>query len=66
MRSLQSLLGVSRRVLSGLINAGFVHPSRGRRNELRFSFQDVVVLRTAFQLRSAKISSQKFFAPWRD
>ena len=59
LRSLQSLLGVSRRVLSGLIEAGFVHPARGRRNELRFSFQDVVVLRTAFQLQSAKVSSRK-------
>ncbi|MFL9898920.1 tetratricopeptide repeat protein [Paraburkholderia fungorum] len=59
LRSLQSLLGVSRRVLSGLIDAGFVHPARGRRNELRFSFQDVVILRTAFQLQSAKVASRK-------
>lgn len=59
LRSLQSLLGVSRRVLTGLIDAGFVQPSRGRRNELRFSFQDVVILRTAFQLQSAKIASRK-------
>jgi tetratricopeptide (TPR) repeat protein len=59
VRRLQSLLGVSRRVLSGLISAGFVTPSRGPRNELRFTFQDVVVLRTAFQLQSAKISSRK-------
>ena len=59
LRSLQSLLGVSRRVLTGLIDAGFVQPTRGRRNELRFTFQDVVVLRTAFQLQSAKIASRK-------
>jgi tetratricopeptide (TPR) repeat protein len=59
LRSIQSLLGVSRRVLSGLIAAGFVQPARGRRNELRFTFQDVVVLRTAFQLQSAKIASRK-------
>ena len=59
VRKLQSLLGVSRRVLSGLIAAGFVTPSRGPRNELRFTFRDVVVLRTAFQLQSAKISSRK-------
>ncbi|MFT4438848.1 tetratricopeptide repeat protein [Caballeronia sp. 15715] len=59
LRTLQSLLGVSRRVLSGLIDAGFVQPSRGRRNELRFSFQDVVLLRTAFQLQSAKFASGK-------
>jgi tetratricopeptide (TPR) repeat protein len=59
VRKLQSLLGVSRRVLAGLIDAGFVTPSRGSRNELRFTFRDVVVLRTAFQLQSAKISSRK-------
>ncbi|MEA3104212.1 tetratricopeptide repeat protein [Caballeronia mineralivorans] len=59
LRSLQSLLGVSKRVLTGLIDAGFVQPTRGRRNELRFTFQDVVVLRTAFQLQSAKIASRK-------
>jgi hypothetical protein len=59
LRSLQSLLGVSRSVLTGLIDAGFVQPARGRRNELRFTFQDVVVLRTAFQLQSAKIASRK-------
>jgi tetratricopeptide (TPR) repeat protein len=58
-RRLQSLLGISRRVLAGLISAGFVTPSRGARNELRFRFQDVVVLRTAFQLRSAKMSPRK-------
>lgn len=59
LRSLQSLLGVSKRVLAGLIEAGFVNPSRGTRGELRFSFRDVVVLRTAFQLQSAKIASRK-------
>jgi tetratricopeptide (TPR) repeat protein len=59
VRKLQSLLGVSRRVLAGLIDAGFVTPSRGSRNELRFTFRDVVVLRTAFQLQCAKISSRK-------
>jgi tetratricopeptide (TPR) repeat protein len=59
LRSLQSLLGVSRSVLTGLMDAGFVQPTRGRRNELRFTFQDVVVLRTAFQLQAAKISSRK-------
>ncbi|WP_370469751.1 tetratricopeptide repeat protein [Caballeronia sp. SBC2] len=59
LRSLQSILGVSRRVLSGLIDAGFVQPTRGKRNELRFTFQDVVLLRTAFQLQSSKIPSRK-------
>jgi tetratricopeptide (TPR) repeat protein len=42
-----------------LIEAGFVQPERGSRNELRFSFQDVVLLRTAFQLQSANIPSRR-------
>jgi tetratricopeptide (TPR) repeat protein len=58
LRDLQSLLGVSRRVLSGLVAAGFVSPSRGHRNELRFSFRDVVLLRTACQLQSARIPTR--------
>jgi tetratricopeptide (TPR) repeat protein len=62
VRKLQSLLGVSRSVLAGLIEAGFVTPARGPRNELRFTFQDVVLLRTAFQLQSARISSRKILA----
>jgi tetratricopeptide (TPR) repeat protein len=62
VRKLQSLLGVSRSVLAGLIDEGFVTPTRGPRNELRFTFQDVVLLRTAFQLQSARISSRKILA----
>ncbi len=59
MRSIQQMLGISRRVISGLIDAGFVAPSRGPRNEYRFSFQDVVLLRTAYELQAAKIPSRK-------
>lgn len=59
LRSLQSLLGVSRRVLTGLVEAGFVTPARGPRNELRFSFHDAVLLRTAYQLQMANIPSRK-------
>jgi tetratricopeptide (TPR) repeat protein len=53
------MLGVSRRVVSGLVDAGFVTPSRGPRNQLQFTFQDVVLLRTALQLRAAKIPPRK-------
>jgi tetratricopeptide (TPR) repeat protein len=53
------MLGVSRRVVSGLVAAGFVTPSRGPRNRLQFTFQDVVLLRTALQLRAAKIPARK-------
>jgi tetratricopeptide (TPR) repeat protein len=59
LRSLEEMLGLSRSVISGLISAGFVSPARGPRNEYRFSFQDVVLLRTAHHLRSANIPPRR-------
>src|SRR5215212_4416794 len=59
VRDLQSMLGISRTVIGNLIASGFVAPSRGRRNEYRFTFQDVVLLRTAYSLREAKIPARK-------
>lgn len=50
------MLGVSPGVVRSLVRAGFVSPARGPRNELRFSFRDVVLLRTAHALRTAKIA----------
>jgi tetratricopeptide (TPR) repeat protein len=47
LRHVEGMLGLGRGVIAGLIDAGFVAPSRGRRNEYRFTFQDVVLLRTA-------------------
>jgi tetratricopeptide (TPR) repeat protein len=58
-RELQSMLGVSRHVVAGLVAAGFVTPARGPRREYRFTFQDVVLLRTALQLRAARIPPRK-------
>lgn len=49
------LTGLSRSIVSGWIDAGFVSPTRGRRREYRFSFQDLVVLRAAQGLKAAKI-----------
>ena len=55
LREVERLLGLPRSVVSGLIEAGFVAPTRGRRREYRFTFQDLVVLRTAQGLSEAKI-----------
>ena len=55
LREVERLLGLPRSVVSGLIDAGFVAPTRGRRREYRFTFQDLVVLRTAQGLSEAKI-----------
>jgi tetratricopeptide (TPR) repeat protein len=59
IRSIQEMLGLSRGVISSLIAAGFVRPTRGMRNEYRFTFQDVVLLRTAAELQAAQIAPRK-------
>lgn len=55
----QDTLGLSRTVIRRLIEQGFVSPARGARNELRFSFQDLVLLRTAYGLQRADIPPRK-------
>jgi tetratricopeptide (TPR) repeat protein len=55
LRGIQQMLGISRGVIVGLVSAGFVSPTRGHRNEYRFTFQDVVLLRTAYSLQQAHI-----------
>jgi tetratricopeptide (TPR) repeat protein len=59
LRSIREMLGLSRTVLTGFIDAGFVTPARGPRNEYRFTFQDVVLLRTAQGLQAASIPPRK-------
>jgi predicted Zn-dependent protease len=59
LRDIQSMLGISRTVLSGLIASGFVTPTRGKQREYRFTFQDVVLLRTAHSLQAAQIPPRK-------
>ena len=59
LRGIQSMLGISRSVISGLIASGFVTPTRGPRREYRFTFQDVVLLRTAYGLQKADMAPRK-------
>lgn len=56
---LPALLGLSRTAVAALVAAGFVTPSRGPRGQLRFGFQDVVLLRTAHRLRAAGIAPRR-------
>lgn len=65
VRGIQEMLGLSRGVISGLIASGFVTPRRGSRNEYRFSFRDVVLLRTAVDLQAARIAPRKIVAALR-
>ena len=59
LKRVQELLGLSRTVIAGLVAAGFVSPERGPRNEQRFTFQDLLLLRTAHALQRADIPPRK-------
>ena len=59
LRRVQAMLGLSRGIVTGLIAEGFVTPTRGRRNEWRFSFQDLMLLRTAHALHASKIPPRR-------
>jgi tetratricopeptide (TPR) repeat protein len=59
LRRVQQMLGLSRHVVEGLIAQGFVLPTRGPRNEWRFSFQDLALLRTAHALAASKIPPRR-------
>jgi len=65
IRGIQEMLGLSRGVIAGLIASGFVAPSRGPRNEYRFTFREVVLLRTAVALQAAKIPPRRILASLR-
>ncbi|HWV89384.1 MAG TPA: MerR family transcriptional regulator, partial [Burkholderiales bacterium] len=59
MREVEKLLRLPRSTIRALVQAGFVTPSRGPRNALRFSFQDLIVLRTAQALAAAKVPAKR-------
>ena len=59
LRRVQAMLGLSRRTLGGLIDQGFVTPTRGGRNEWRFTFQDLMLLRTAHALQQQNIPPRR-------
>jgi hypothetical protein len=55
----ERLLRVPRATLRALVAAGFVTPARGPRNAWRFSFQDLIVLRTAQALADAHVPQRR-------
>ncbi|MBA2352237.1 MAG: tetratricopeptide repeat protein [Burkholderiales bacterium] len=58
LREVQQIAGLTRSVIAGFIQAGFVEPALGKRREYRFTFQDLIVMRAAQGLASAKISAR--------
>jgi tetratricopeptide (TPR) repeat protein len=59
IRDVERLLGLSRALVQGFVDAGFVAPARGQRNEALFTFQDLILLRAAQGLAAVKIPARK-------
>ena len=59
VQDVERVLRLSRGTIRGLVQAGFVKPSRGARREYRFSFQDLIVLRAARALIDAKVPRRR-------
>lgn len=59
VREVQELLRLPRSTIRALVEAGFVSPARGPRNAWRFSFQDLIVLRTAQALVAASVPRKR-------
>src|SRR6266571_9201908 len=59
VRDVEKLLRLPRSTLRALIEAGFVSPTRGPRRAWLFSFQDLIVLRTAQALAAAKVPAKR-------
>src|SRR5262245_52754077 len=59
VQEVERVLRLTRSTIRGLIDAGFVKPERGARREYRFSFRDLIVLRTARALIEAKVPRKR-------
>jgi tetratricopeptide (TPR) repeat protein len=59
VRDVERLLNLSRSTIHSLVKAGFVSPARGPRRSLLFSFQDLIVLRTAQALAAARVPAKR-------
>ena len=58
-RDLQRLLGIGPSSVRSLIRAGHVRPRKGARGRLQFSFQDLIILRTARSLTGANVPTRR-------
>jgi tetratricopeptide (TPR) repeat protein len=65
-REVARLLGLSPMQVRSQARAGFLRPDRGPRNDYRFSFQDLVLLRTARELARARVPPHRIRRVLRD
>ena len=66
VRDVERLLRLSRGTIRSLIAAGFVAPARGPRSAWRFSFQDLILLRTAQALADAQLPRRRIMRSLRE
>ena len=66
VREVEKLLRLPRSTIRALIDAGFVSPERGPRKAWRFSFQDLIVMRTAQALVAAKVPAKRITRSMRE
>ena len=66
VHDVQRLLRLPRSTIRSLVHAGFVTPSRGARGAWRFSFQDLIVLRTAQALVEANVPARRITRSMRE
>lgn len=66
VREVAKLLRMPRSTIHSLVKAGFVTPVRGPRRSWQFSFQDLIVLRTAKALAEAKVPKKRITHAVRD
>jgi tetratricopeptide (TPR) repeat protein len=59
VRDVERLLRLPRSIIRSLVASGFVTPARGPRNAMLFSFQDLIVLRTAQELSAALVPRRR-------
>ena len=60
-REVADLIGINSDQVRHYVRRNLIRPGRGARDEFRFSFQDVVLLRTAKGLLDANVSSRKAY-----
>lgn len=59
VREVERALGVPRALVLSFVKAGFITPTRGTRREYRFSFQDLIVIKTAQDLGRAEVPARR-------
>lgn len=64
-KDITRLAGVSESVVRSMVRAGYVRPGRGQRGTLRFSFQDLVLIKAARRLADARVPARRIGAALR-